>query len=204
MADLAPDVAEVHGLLALMALQASRTPARLDAEGKPVLLMAQDRSQWDAVLIHSGLAALTSADELASAFAQPMGPYALQAAIAACHARAPTGDATDWRRIAALYDALAQVAPSPVVEINRAVAVGMAFGPAAGLEVLDALASEKALKNYQWLPSVRGDLLAKLGRHDEARQEFERAAALAGNARERELLLARAQAAGQGVGDTLH
>jgi len=204
LADLAPDVAEVHGLLALMELQASRTPARLDAEGKPVLLMAQDRSQWDAVLIHSGLAALTSADELASAFAQPMGPYALQAAIAACHARAPTGDATDWRRIAALYDALAQVAPSPVVEINRAVAVGMAFGPAAGLEVLDALASEKALKNYQWLPSVRGDLLAKLGRHDEARQEFERAAALAGNARERELLLARAQAAGQGVGDTLH
>lgn len=200
LADLAPDVAEVHGLLALMELQASRTPARLDAEGKPVLLMAQDRSLWDAALIHSGLAALNSADELASAFAQPMGPYALQATIAACHARAPTGDATDWRRIAALYDALAQVAPSPVVELNRAVAVGMAFGPAAGLEVLDALADEKALKNYQWLPSVRGDLLAKMGRHGEAQAEFERAAELAGNARERELLLERAQQSGAKLG----
>ncbi|MBX3586349.1 MAG: RNA polymerase sigma factor [Ramlibacter sp.] len=192
LAELAPDAAEVHGLLALMELQASRTPARLDAQGRPVLLMAQDRSRWDALLIRRGLAALARADELARALAQPLGPYALQAAIAACHARARTGEETDWPRIAAQYEALAQVAPSPVVELNRAVAVGMAFGPAAGLEILDALAGEKALKNYQWLPSVRGDLLAKLGRHDEARQEFERAAALAGNARERELLLARA------------
>ncbi|MBX3656607.1 MAG: RNA polymerase sigma factor, partial [Ramlibacter sp.] len=185
LAELAPDAAEVHGLLALMELQASRTPARLDAQGRPVLLMAQDRSRWDALLIRRGLAALARADELARALGQPLGPYALQAAIAACHARARTGEETDWPRIAAQYDALAQVAPSPVVELNRAVAVGMAFGPAAGLEILDALAGEKALKNYQWLPSVRGDLLAKLGRHDEARQEFERAAALAGNARER-------------------
>ncbi|MBX3658470.1 MAG: RNA polymerase sigma factor [Ramlibacter sp.] len=192
LAELAPDAAEVHGLLALMELQASRTPARLDAQGRPVLLMAQDRSRWDALLIRRGLAALARADELARALGQPLGPYALQAAIAACHARARTGEETDWPRIAAQYEALAQVAPSPVVELNRAVAVGMAFGPAAGLEILDALAGEKALKNYQWLPSVRGDLLAKLGRHDEARQEFERAAALAGNARERELLLARA------------
>ncbi|MGE0497529.1 MAG: RNA polymerase sigma factor [Ramlibacter sp.] len=192
LAELAPDAAEVHGLLALMELQASRTPARLDAQGRPVLLMAQDRSRWDALLIRRGLAALARADELARALAQPLGPYALQAAIAACHARARTGEETDWPRIAAQYEALAQVSPSPVVELNRAVAVGMAFGPAAGLEILDALAGEKALKNYQWLPSVRGDLLAKLGRHDEARQEFERAAALAGNARERELLLARA------------
>ncbi|MCW5649879.1 MAG: RNA polymerase sigma factor [Ramlibacter sp.] len=192
LAELAPDAAEVHGLLALMELQASRTPARLDAQGRPVLLMAQDRSRWDALLIRRGLAALARADELARALGQPLGPYALQAGIAACHARARTGEETDWPRIAAQYDALAQVAPSPVVELNRAVAVGMAFGPAAGLEILDALAGEKALKHYQWLPSVRGDLLAKLGRHDEARQEFERAAALAGNARERELLLARA------------
>ena len=190
---LAPNVSEVHGLLALMELQASRTPARLDDQGRPVLLMDQDRNRWDASLIRRGLAALTKADELAHAFVQPLGPYALQAAIAACHARARTGEETDWRRIAAQYDALAQVAPSPVVEINRAVAVGMAFGPAAGLEVLDALAGEKALKNYQWLPCVRGDLLAKLGRHAEAKAEFERAAAMAGNARERELLLERAQ-----------
>lgn len=202
LAELAPDAAEVHGLLALMELQASRTPARLDAQGRPVLLMAQDRSRWDALLIRRGLAALARADELARALAQPLGPYALQAAIAACHARARTGEETDWPRIAAQYEALAQVAPSPVVELNRAVAVGMAFGPAAGLEILDALAGEKALKNYQWLPSVRGDLLAKLGRHEEARQEFERAAALAGNARERELLLARAgEMAGGGAAD---
>ena len=193
LAGLAPNVSEVHGLLALMELQASRTPARLDDSGRPVLLMDQDRNRWDALLIRRGLAALTKADELARTFSQPLGPYALQAAIAACHARARTGDETDWRRIAAQYDALAQVAPSPVVEINRAVAVGMAFGPAAGLEVLDALAGEKALKNYQWLPSVRGDLLDKLGRYAEAKAEFERAAALAGNAREHELLLDRAQ-----------
>ena len=189
LAELAPSQSEVHGLAALMELQASRAAARVDKAGRPVLLLEQDRARWDHLLIRRGLAALERAESLGGA----LGPYALQAAIAACHARAPTGDATDWKRIAAIYDALAQVAPSPVVELNRAVAVGMAFGPAAGLEIIDALQGEKSLRNYQWLPSVRGDLLQKLGRDDEARAEFKRAAELAGNARERELLLARAK-----------
>ena len=190
LAELAPNEAEVHGLVALLELQASRAAARVDAAGKPVLLLEQNRARWDQLLIRRGLAALQRAESLVGA----LGPYALQAAIAACHARAPVAEETDWGRIAALYDALAQLAPSPVVELNRAVAVAMAFGPAAGLDIVDGLAGEPSLKNYQWLPSVRGDLLAKLGRHDEARAEFERAAALARNARERELLLDRARA----------
>jgi RNA polymerase sigma factor (sigma-70 family) len=189
LAGLAPREAEVHGLVALMELQASRAGARVDAQGRPVLLAQQDRTRWDRLLIRRGLAALARAQGLGGA----LGPYTLQAAIAACHARAATAQDTDWAQIVALYDALAQVAPSPVVELNRAVAVGMAFGPAAALEIVDALGEEASLRQYQWLPSVRGDLLAKLGRHAEARVEFERAAALAGNARERELLLARAQ-----------
>ena len=188
LAGLAPQEPEVHGLVALMELQSSRMAARIDAQGRPVLLLDQDRGRWDHLLIGRGLAALERAEALGGA----RGPYALQAAIAACHARAPLADRTDWQRIAALYGELAQVAPSPVVELNRAVAVGMAHGPAAGLAILDTLAREKSLQNYQWLPSVRGDLLAKLGRNDEARAEFMRAAALAGNAREKELLLARA------------
>jgi predicted RNA polymerase sigma factor len=189
LAELAPEHSEVHGLVALMELQASRASARVDAKGQPVLLMAQDRGRWNHLLIRRGLAALERAEKLGGA----LGPYALQAAIAACHARARTPEETDWQRIAAIYDALAQVTPSPVVELNRAVAIGMAFGPAAGLEIIDALREDKSLKNYQWLPSVRGDLLAKLGRNDEAREEFKRAAEMAGNARERELLLARAR-----------
>lgn len=191
LAGLAPREPEVHGLVALMELQASRTRARTDAQGRPVLLADQDRGRWDHLLIRRGLAAL----ERVEALGQPLGPYALQAAIAACHARAGSVENTDWARIAALYDALAQVAPSPVVQLNRAVAVGMAFGPAAGLEIVEGLMGEKSLRNYQWLPSVRGDLLAKLGRHEEARAEFMRAAALAGNEREKALLLQRAQAA---------
>jgi RNA polymerase sigma factor (sigma-70 family) len=189
LAELAPNESEVHGLVALMELQASRAAARVDASGRPVLLMAQDRKRWDRLLVRRGLAALERAESLDGS----LGRYALQAAIAACHARAGTGDETDWQRIAAIYDALAQVAPSPVVELNRAVAVGMAFGPAAGLGIVDALRNEKSLQNYQWLPSVRGDLLAKLGRGEEAVLEFRRAAGLAANARERELLLQRAQ-----------
>jgi RNA polymerase sigma factor (sigma-70 family) len=188
LAELTPAQSEVHGLVALMELQASRTAARVDATGRPVLLMEQDRARWDHLLIRRGLAALERAEALGGA----LGPYALQAAIAACHARTRAPGETDWLRIAAIYDALAQVAPSPVVELNRAVAVGMAFGPAAGLEIIDALRTEKSMQNYQWLPSVRGDLLARLGRNDEARAEFERAASLAANARERELLLERA------------
>jgi RNA polymerase sigma factor (sigma-70 family) len=191
LAGLAPNEPEVHGLVALMELQASRTAARTDAQGKPVLLMAQDRSRWDHLLIRRGLAALDRAEALA---AGTPGPYALQAAIAACHARAPAADDTDWPQIAALYDALAQVQPSPVVELNRAVAVSMAYGPAEALVLVDAMRNDPALKSYQWLPSVRGDLLAKLDRREEARAEFERAAALAGNAREREFLLERARA----------
>jgi len=190
LAELAPTQSEVHGLVALMELQASRAKARIDAEGRPVLLMEQDRSRWDHLLIRRCLAALERAQALGGA----LGPYALQAAIAACHARARAPAETDWPRIAAIYDALAQVAPSPVVELNRAVAVGMAFGPAVALEIVDALRQEKSLQNYQWLPSVRGDLLARLGRNDEARAEFERAASLAVNERERELLLERATA----------
>ena len=192
LAELAPGQSEVHGLAALLELQASRAAARVDATGRPVLLLEQDRSRWDPLLIGRGLAAL----ERAQALGGQLGPYALQAAIAACHARAHTAGETDWPRIAATYEALARVAPSPVVELNRAVAVGMAFGPAAGLEIIDALRHEKSLRNYQWFPSVRGDLLAKLGRTDEARVEFEHAATLATNARERELLLERVRALG--------
>jgi predicted RNA polymerase sigma factor len=190
LAELAPRQSEVHGLVALMELQASRAPARVDSTGRPVLLLEQDRARWDPLLIRRGLAALDRTESLSGG---APGRYALQAAIAACHARAHTAGATDWTRIAAIYDALAQVAPSPVVELNRAVAQAMAFGPAAGLEIIDKLSGEKSLRNYQWLPSVRGDLLAKLGRNDEARAEFERAASLATNARERDLLLERAR-----------
>ena len=188
LAGLAPDEPEVHGLVALMEIQASRAGARLGPKGEPVLLLDQNRARWDQLLIRRGLAALERAETLGGA----LGPYALQAAIAACHARARAPEETDWERIAALYDALAQLAPSPVVELNRAVAVAMAFGPAAGLELVDALTGEPSLKSYHLLPSVRGDLLAKLGRYDEARTEFERAAALTRNSRERELLLGRA------------
>jgi RNA polymerase sigma factor (sigma-70 family) len=195
LAELAPQEPEVHGLVALMELQASRAKARLDASGRPILLLDQDRSRWDHLLIRRGLAALARADALGVA----PGPYVLQAAIAACHARARIAEETDWTRIAGLYALLAQAAPSPVVELNRAVAVGMAYGPAAGLEIVDALRGERSLQGYQWLPSVRGDLLAKLGRAEEARAEFEHAAELALNARERELLLKRA---GQLGGDT--
>ncbi|MES2281989.1 MAG: RNA polymerase sigma factor [Pseudomonadota bacterium] len=191
LGSLAPDEGEVQGLLALMELQASRAAARVDKAGRPVLLLEQDRSRWDRLLIRRGLAALKDAESLAKAGARPLGSYALQASIAACHARAARGDDTDWARIVAIYDALAQATPSPVIELNRAVAVGMAFGPAAGLAIIDALGADKSLQNYQWLPSVRGDLLAKLGRNSEAMAEFERAAQLAGNARERELLLER-------------
>jgi len=190
VAELLPREPEAHGLVALMEIQASRTKARVGPAGEPILLLDQNRGQWDQLLIRRGLAALERAEALGGA----LGPYALQAAIAACHARARTGEETDWAQIAALYDALAQLAHSPVVELNRAVAYGMAFGPAAGLELADALVSEPALKSYHLLPSVRGDLLAKLGRPDEARSEFERAAALTRNARERDLLLERAAA----------
>jgi RNA polymerase sigma factor (sigma-70 family) len=188
LAGLAPAEPEVHGLVALMEIQASRLRARVGPGGEPVLLLDQDRARWDQLLIRRGLAALARAEALGGA----LGPYALQAAIAACHARARTATETDWPRIAALYDALAQLAPSPVVELNRAVALAMAFGPAAGLELVDALVAAGTLADYHLLPSVRGDLLAKLGRHREARAEFERAASLTRNARERELLLARA------------
>jgi RNA polymerase sigma factor (sigma-70 family) len=190
VAELAPLEPEVHGLVALMEIQASRTRARVGPGGEPVLLLEQDRARWDHLLIRRGLAALERAEALGGA----LGPYALQAAIASCHARARTAEETEWPRIAALYDALAQLTPSPVVELNRAVAVAMAFGPAAGLELVDALTSEKALASYHLLPSVRGDLLFKLGRLDEARQEFVRAAGLTRNAREQALLLARAAA----------
>ncbi|RPH66252.1 MAG: RNA polymerase sigma factor [Burkholderiales bacterium] len=192
LAGLAPAEPEVHGLVALMELQASRAAARVDGQGRPVLLLDQDRSRWDRLLIRRGLAAVEHAEDIGGV----LGPYALQAAIAACHARAARAEDTDWARIVALYDALAQVAPSPVVELNRAVAVGMAFGPAAGLEIVDAMRGEPSLRNYQWLPSVRGDLLAKLGRIDEARAEFERAAAMARNARERAHLEGRIRALG--------
>jgi predicted RNA polymerase sigma factor len=188
LAGLAPREPEVHGLVALMEIQASRARARTGPDGAPVLLLDQDRARWDRLLIRRGLAALERAEALGGG----LGPYALQAAIAACHARARTAEETDWVRIAALYDALAMLAPSPVVELNRAVAVAMAFGPAAGLEVVDALREEPALAGYHLLPSVRGDLLARLGRLAEAQAEFERAAALTRNERERELLLARA------------
>jgi predicted RNA polymerase sigma factor len=195
LAELLPAEAEVHGLVALMEIQASRTAARVDAEGEPILLRAQNRTRWNRLMIHRGLAALERAQALGGA----LGPYAVQAAIAACHARAPTTADTDWARIVALYDALAQIAPSPVVELNRAVAVSMAFGPAAALELVDGLCAEPRLKNYALLPSVRGDLLEKIGRFDEARTEFTRAAGLTQNARERKLLLGRASACGSGA-----
>jgi predicted RNA polymerase sigma factor len=173
-----------------MEIQASRSRARVGPSGEPILLLEQDRGRWDQLLIHRGLAALERAEQLGGA----LGPYALQAAIAACHARARTAAETDWTRIAALYDALAQLAPSPIVELNRAVALAMAFGPATGLELTDALTSEPSLEDYPLLPSVRGDLLAKLGRYDEARTEFERAASLTRNERVRALQLERAAA----------
>ena len=190
LAGLAPREPEVHGLVALMEIQASRSKARVNAAGEPILLLDQNRGQWDRLLIRRGLAALERAERMGEA----RGPYALQAAIAACHARARSAQETDWARIVALYDALAQLSPSPVVELNRAVAVAMAFGPRAGLELVDELASEPALKSYHLLPSVRGDFLFKLGRFGEAREEFERAARLTKNGRERTLLLDRARA----------
>ena|SRR5262249_15322258 len=190
LAELVPEYAEVHGLVALMELQASRARARVGPSGEPILLLDQDRSRWDQLLVHRGLAALARAETLS----RPLGPYALQAAIAACHARAARAEQTDWKRIVALYDALVELTHSPVVELNRAVAVAMAFGPAVGLELVDALVDEPTLQSYHLLASVRGDLLAKLGRTDEARKEFERAALMSQNARERELLLARAKA----------
>jgi predicted RNA polymerase sigma factor len=190
LAELAPKEPEVHGLVALMEIQASRLGARVGPSGEPILLLDQDRARWDPLLIRRGFAALERAEGLGGT----LGPYALQAAIAACHARARTSGETDWARIAALYDALAQLTPSPVVELNRAVALAMAFGPAAGLELVDALTSERSLAGYHLLPAVRADFLAKLGRVDEARAELERAASLARNARERELLLERAAA----------
>jgi RNA polymerase sigma-70 factor, ECF subfamily len=188
LAELAPGEAEVHGLVALMEVQASRANARVGPAGEPILLLDQDRGRWDQLLVRRGLAALERAERLGGA----LGPYGLQAAIAACHARATTPGQTDWIRIAALYDALGQVLPSPVVRLNRAVAVAMAYGPAAGLELVDALVAEPALAAYHLLPSARGDLLEKLGRFGEARAEFERAAALARNNRDRTLLLERA------------
>ncbi|QLQ02287.1 MAG: RNA polymerase sigma factor [Thiobacillus sp.] len=194
LAGLMSSEPEVHGLVALMEIQASRLAARIDAKGEPILLLDQDRARWDPLLIRRGLAALERAESQPG----PLGPYTLQAAIAACHARAATADVTDWARIAALYDALAQVAPSPVVTLNRAVAVAMAFGPIAGLEIVDTLLGEPSLENYHLLPSVRGDLLARLDRIAEARAEFERAATLTRNARERALLLARAAACARG------
>ena len=194
LAELSPLEAEVHGLVAIMEIQASRAKARTRPSGEPILLLEQNRAEWDQLLIRRGLAALSRAEELGGA----NGPYALQAAIAACHARATTAEATDWGRIAALYDVLAHHAPSPIVELNRAVAFSMAFGPAAGLEVLDALLEEPSLRTYHLLPSVRGDFLNKLGRLSEARVEFERAASLTRNDRERALLLERAATCGNG------
>jgi RNA polymerase sigma-70 factor (ECF subfamily) len=194
LAELASQEAEVHGLVAIMEIQASRSRARVSATGEPILLLAQDRAQWDQLLIRRGLASLERAEKLGGM----SGPYALQAAIAACHARALAAEETDWARIVALYEALGQIAPSPIVELNRAVAVAMAYGPAAGLEVVERLTDEPSLKTYHLLPSVRGDFLKKLGRFDEARAEFERAATLTRNARERELLLDRAQACSSG------
>ncbi len=189
LAELAPDASEVHGLVALLEIQTSRMAARVDAAGRPVLLLDQDRLRWDQLLIRRGLLALERAEKTGSA----LGPYALQAAVAACHARAHTADATDWPRIVALYDALAQATPSPIIELNRAVAVSMAFGPAAALKIVEGLAGSPQMQSYHWLPSVRGDLLEKLGRNDEARIEFERAAAMTRNARESEMLLERAR-----------
>jgi RNA polymerase sigma factor (sigma-70 family) len=192
LAELAPQTPEVHGLVALMEIQASRAAARVDASGQPILLLEQDRSRWDQLLIRRGLAALERAESLGGT----LGPYAVQAAIAACHARARSADETDWRRIVALYDALAQLSPSPVIDLNRAVAVSMAFGPTAALEIVDTLLSDARLGAYHLLPSVRADLLEKLGRFEEARTEFTRAAGLAQNARERAMLMGRAASCG--------
>jgi RNA polymerase sigma factor (sigma-70 family) len=188
LAELTPVEPEVHGLVALMEIQASRMRARRGPSGEPVLLLDQDRGRWDHLLVGRGLAALERAERLGT----PLGPYALQAAIAASHARARTNEETDWEQIVALYDALASIVPTPVVELNRAIAIGMAFGPEAALELVDALGEDPALRSYHYLPSVRGDLLMKTGRYDEARREFERAAALTQNAQERALLTARA------------
>lgn len=190
---LVPNEAEAHGLVALMEIQASRVKARVNASGEPILLLDQDRARWDRLLINRGLAALERAEKLDGI----RGPYAIQAAIAACHARARSGEETDWERIAELYGELGEVTPSPIVELNRAVAVGMARGPAAGLELVDSLVSDPALENYHLLPSVRGDLLKKLGRMEEARAEFERAASITRNVRERNLLLERAKSCGE-------
>ncbi|RED41615.1 RNA polymerase sigma factor [Paenibacillus sp. VMFN-D1] len=192
LAEIAPEEPEVHGLVALMEIQSSRFKTRVSASGEPVLLMDQNRAQWDRLLIRRGLAALERCRKLG----RPLGPYALQAAISACHAQAPAAADTDWARIAALYEALSRVAPSPIVELNRAVAISMAFGPAFGLQLVDELMHEPALTEYHLLPSVRGDLLAKLGRMDEARSEFERAAAMTRNSREQQLLLKRAAECG--------
>ena len=192
LAELVPNEAEVHGLVALMEIQASRAKARVGPSGEPILLLEQNRAQWDRLLIRRGLAALHRAEQLGGL----KGPYAIQAEIAACHARARTNEETDWARIAALYEDLGNVTPSPVVELNRAVAVGMAFGPGAGLEVVTPLENDPALRNYHLLPSVRGDLLKKLGRMEEARAEFERAASITRNVRERNLLLERARSCG--------
>jgi RNA polymerase sigma-70 factor, ECF subfamily len=194
LAELLPDEAEVHGLVALMELQASRSRARIGPTGEPVLLLDQERSRWDWLLVGRGLAALERARGTGGA----VGPYTLQAAIAACHARARVAEDTDWEQIAALYDGLAEVMPGPVVELNRAVAVGMAFGPEAALDLVDALKAEPALRDYHLLPAVRGDLLSKLGREQEARGEFERAASLTRNTREREQLLRRMATAANG------
>ena len=193
LAGLVPEESEVHGLVALMEIQASRAKARVSASGDAVLLFDQDRAKWDQLLIRRGLAAIDRAERLTAV----RGPYGIQAAIAACHARAATNEQTDWVRIVELYSELAAIAPSPVVELNRAVAVGMAFGPAAGLELVDALKDERALEGYHLLPSVRGDLLKKLGRLDEARAEFEQAASITRNTRERNLLLERARECGR-------
>jgi predicted RNA polymerase sigma factor len=196
LAELTPGESEVHGLVALMEIQASRLRARVGPSGEPVLLPDQDRGRWDRVLITRGLAALDRAENLGTA----LGPYALQAAIGACHARARSVEETDWSRIAALYEALAEIAPSPVIELNRAVAVSRAYGPAAGLELIEALLGVPALRGYHLLPSARGDLLEQLGRRDEARAEFERAASLTRNEREQGLLLARAAACDHRLG----
>lgn len=196
LAELTPAEPEVHGLVALMEIQASRARARVGPAGEPILLLEQDRSRWDHLLIRRGLAALARVESLGGS----LGPYALQASIAACHARAATPEETDWTRITALYDALAQLTPSPVVELNRAVAYAMAFGPAAGLEIADPLVTEPSLRHYHLLPAVRGDFLAKLGRFEEARAELERAATLTRNVRERALLLERAAACTAGPG----
>ncbi|BDU70202.1 RNA polymerase sigma factor [Geothrix oryzae] len=196
LAGLVPQEPEVHGLVALLEIQASRLRARVGPDGEPILLLDQDRGRWDQLLIRRGLAGLERALAQGQALGGPPGPYTLQAAIAGCHARARTADDTDWARIAALYEALARLTPSPIVELNRAVALGMASGPAAGLEIVDALTSEPALRDYHLLPSIRGDFLAKLGRAGEARAEFQRAAGLVRNARERKLLLDRVAACG--------